>query len=180
MGCDSLCWCLTWKPSPLGWTLLPDLQHGHLQHVWRRCPGGGLRGGKGVGDVLYVQEAVKISGSCQKLPGYRPIHSGCGSGRHELDHRLRAVWALQSTRSSTCRTRSLARLLLFTHCGDGSKFKKQWTAGFGLVVECESSSTVTKFNPFPFAIFNPLVYIYICNSIYNIDIDLSLVVSIYI
>jgi len=67
MGCDSLCWCLTWKPSPLGWTLLPDLQHGHLQHVWRRCPGGGLRGGKGVGDVLYVQEAVKVSGSCQKF-----------------------------------------------------------------------------------------------------------------
>lgn len=119
MGCDSLCWCLTWKPSPLGWTLLPDLQHGHLQHVWRRCPGGGLRGGKGVGDVFYVQGAVKKSGSCQKFIArvqtntFRPkllsgklVTACCGSGRYELDHRLRAVWALQSTRSSTCRTRS--------------------------------------------------------------------------
>ena len=153
------------KPSPLGWTLLPDLQHGHLQHVWRRCPGGGLRGGKGVGDVFYVQGAVKKSGSCQKFIArvqtntFRllwlwsawvgsQVASRLSIAEHKIQHLSDSVENAQS-------------LLLFTHCEDGSKFKKQWATGFALVVECESFSvTVTKFNPFPFAIFNPLVYKY--------------------
>jgi hypothetical protein len=53
--------------------------------------------------------------------------------------------------------------------GMGQNLRK-WATGFGLVVECESSSTVTKFNPFPFAIFNPLVYTYIYATLYTISI----------